>query len=356
MSPVVHDYLILGQGLAGSLLAWHLIHAGKRVLVVDDGLCSSSSKVAAGLVNPLAGMRFNCAPRTAEWLNSAHTFYRQLGRTYGQNYFHAIDMQRLFRSPQQRRFYERQIERPQSQPYLGDELTDADVDPGVDAPHGGFAQTQTGYLDMPPILADLRKWLEEHNAYRQQSVDYAAIQPGQESVLVEQLEAQHLVFCEGYRLQGNPWFSALPLQPDKGEFLQLNSERKLCQHIINGAHMLIPLAGGGYRFGSTHEHQQIDDEPSELARDRLLEGLDNLLQDTKGIEITGQTAGVRPATSDRHPFIGAHPIQSRLWVFNGFGARGALSIPWYAKRFSEHLLKGASIPEEADIQRFRKLF
>ncbi len=356
MSPAVHDYLILGQGLAGSLLAWHLIHAGKRVLVIDDGLRSSSSKVAAGLINPLAGMRFNCAPRTAEWLDSAHAFYNRLGEMHGRRYFHAIEMQRLFRSPQQRRFYERQLERPQSQPYLGGELTGEDVDPGVDAPHGGFAQTQTGYLEMPPILADLRDWLDEHNAYRQQSIDYAAVQPGQDSVVIGELEARHLVFCEGYRLQANPWFSALPLQPDKGEFLQLDSKRQLCQHIINGAHMLIPLAEGGYRFGATHEHQQIDNEPSKQARERLLEGLNGLLKDTQDIEISAQSAGVRPATSDRSPFIGVHPMQPRLWVFNGFGARGALSIPWYAERFSAHLLGSAPIPGEADIQRFRELF
>ena len=116
MSRVDFDYLILGQGLAGSLLAWHLLQAGKRVLVIDDGLRSSSSKVAAGLINPLAGMRFNCAPRTAEWLASAHAFYDQLGKHFGRHYFHPIDMQRLFRSPEQRRFYQRQQERAQSRP------------------------------------------------------------------------------------------------------------------------------------------------------------------------------------------------------------------------------------------------
>ena len=116
MSEADYDYLILGQGLAGSLLAWHLLHAGRRVLVIDDGHRSSSSKVAAGLVNPLAGMRFNCAPRTAQWLESAHAFYRSLGALYDRSYFHAIDMQRLFRSPEQARFYRRQLERPASQP------------------------------------------------------------------------------------------------------------------------------------------------------------------------------------------------------------------------------------------------
>ena len=47
------DTLILGQGLAGSLLAWHLIGGGQKVRVIDDAHRSSASKVAAGLINPL---------------------------------------------------------------------------------------------------------------------------------------------------------------------------------------------------------------------------------------------------------------------------------------------------------------
>ena len=355
MSEADYDYLILGQGLAGSLLAWHLLHAGRRVLVIDDGHRSSSSKVAAGLVNPLAGMRFNCAPRTAQWLESAHAFYRSLGALYDRSYFHAIDMQRLFRSPEQARFYRRQLERPASQPYLGKPLGARDFDPGVSAPHGGFAQKQTGYLDMPQILADLNNWLGEHKAYHEQALEHAQIRPGDDGVKIGDLRARRLVFCEGYRMRDNPWFRDLPLQPDKGEFLELRSARPLCQHIVNGAHMLIPLAEGGYRFGATHEHHQIDDTTTGAARGKLLEGLQGLLEDTTGIEIVDQSAGVRPATSDRQPLVGAHPGWPRLWIFNGFGARGALSIPWHAEQFAAHLLEGAPIPPEADIRRYRDL-
>ena len=50
MSDTHIDTLILGQGLAGSLLARLLIRAGQSVCVIDDGHTSSSSTVAAGLV------------------------------------------------------------------------------------------------------------------------------------------------------------------------------------------------------------------------------------------------------------------------------------------------------------------
>ena len=355
MSASSFDYLILGQGLAGSLLAWHLLHAGRRVLVLDDRHSSSSSMVAAGLINPLAGMRFNCAPRTVQWLASAHAFYAELGSLYGRRYFHAIDMQRLFRSDAQVRFYQRQLERQSCLPYLGERLDAGQLDAGIRAPHGGFAQTQTGYLDMPQILTDLRDWLQHQQAYAAMAVHYSAIGTGPAGITVGEVQASALVFCVGYRMRQNPWFNFLPLQPDKGELLQLRSERTLCHHIINGAHMLIPLGGGKYRFGATHEHSITDHSPTAQARQQLQAGLQALLERHDDIRVEDQSAGVRPATSDRQPFIGQHPQYPALHLFNGFGARGALSIPWYAQEFSAHLLRRHPLPEEADLLRYRQL-
>ncbi|HBA65740.1 MAG TPA: FAD-dependent oxidoreductase, partial [Methylococcaceae bacterium] len=50
------DFLIVGQGLAGSLLAFELIQRNAQVMVVDDGR-ENASEVAAGLINPVTGIR-----------------------------------------------------------------------------------------------------------------------------------------------------------------------------------------------------------------------------------------------------------------------------------------------------------
>ena len=51
------DFLIVGQGVAGSLLAWFLLHAGKSVVVVDDGHKHAASITSLGLINPVIGVR-----------------------------------------------------------------------------------------------------------------------------------------------------------------------------------------------------------------------------------------------------------------------------------------------------------
>lgn len=349
----MHDYLILGQGLAGSLLAWQLVDAGARVLVIDNGHRSASSRVAAGLINPLAGMRFNAAAETAEWLASMRTTYAAIAEAMRASpYLHEIPMQRLLRSPQQRRFWERQQANPVACPYLGPPLAPEAFDPGIRAPHGGFAQRATGYVDLPRLLDDLGTWLKSMQALEQAEVRYQDIVTSPEAVSVGPHRARHLLCCEGYRMQQNPWFADLPLQPDKGELLRLESQRPLCRHIINGAHWLIPLQAGGYRFGSTHEHRQIDNLATDAARDALQQGLETLLVDNSGVRISEHVAGVRPATSDRHPMLGTHANDRRLHLFNGFGARGALTIPWYGIRMREYLLAQRPLPAQADIKRF----
>lgn len=51
-------FLIVGQGIAGSVLAWTLLQRGAKVQLADPKLRSSSSRVAAGIINPVTGKRF----------------------------------------------------------------------------------------------------------------------------------------------------------------------------------------------------------------------------------------------------------------------------------------------------------
>ena len=62
--------------------------------------------------------------------------------------------------------------------------------------------------------------------------------------------------------------------------------------------------------------------------------------------------GVRPGTKDRKPFLGRHPYHPQLAVFNGFGAKGSLMIPWYSQHFSQYLLGKGEIFSSADIKRY----
>jgi glycine/D-amino acid oxidase-like deaminating enzyme len=353
MSKATFDTLIVGQGLAGSALAWHLIHAGHRVCVVDDRHATASSMVAAGLVNPLAGMRFNRRPELPDWLAAADRWYAELEKAFDRRLFHPLPMLRLFRSAKQRRFYARRAQDPASQDLLGAAFAADGCPEPIRAPDGGFAQYRTGYVDLPRLLQGMRAWLDNQGCLVERELASAQIECSARGVHADGLQARRLIFCDGARLRFNRWFGGLPLAPDKGEILDLEIPDWRTRHIINGAYWLVPLDNGEVRLGATHEHRQLDDRPTDAARQLLLAGLAELLPAAVTSRVVRQQTGIRPATSDRYPLIGAHPEFPRLWVFNGFGAHGALRAPWYAQRLTAHLQSAEPLPAEADIRRFR---
>ena len=92
------DFLVVGHGIAGAILAYVLRQRGHRVLVYDPGQANSASNVAAGLMNPVAGKRFALTWRAAELLPFAATFYRELEQHLNQPFFTEIPILKLFAS------------------------------------------------------------------------------------------------------------------------------------------------------------------------------------------------------------------------------------------------------------------
>lgn len=346
------DTLVVGQGLAGSALAWQLAAAGDRVCVIDDGDRSASSRVAAGLINPLAGLRFNRRPETLDCLQAAEAWYGELHALFGRRFLHPLPMLRPFRSPEQRRFYQRRAADPASRGLLGDAF-DADACPEpVEAPHGGFVQRRTGYVDLPLLLATLRDWLRAREGLVEARFQPAQLRIGRDRVEYGGLSARRLVFCEGAGLAANPWFGELPLSPEKGEILDLAIDDWQPRHIVNAAYWLLPTASGCVRLGATHEHGARDAQATAAGRAELLAGLRTLRPRGAAPRVLQHRAGVRPGTCDRYPLLGRHRELAALWVFNGLGARGTLLAPWYAARMAAHLCAGEPLPVEVDIRRF----
>ena len=93
-----YNNLIIGQGLAGSLLAWHLLQADQSVMVIDNDNPCAASRVAAGLINPVTGKRLVKASGVESHLATARACYAEFGKQFGQVYLHEKPMLRLFDS------------------------------------------------------------------------------------------------------------------------------------------------------------------------------------------------------------------------------------------------------------------
>ena len=72
------DYIIVGQGLAGTFLSYFLRQKGYNLLVVDNAYEGCSSMVAAGIINPITGRQFNKSWLIDDILPFAIDTYRKL--------------------------------------------------------------------------------------------------------------------------------------------------------------------------------------------------------------------------------------------------------------------------------------
>lgn len=350
------DTLIIGQGLAGSLLAWELAHRGQRILVIDDEHDSAASTAAAGLINPVTGQRIVKTPGVDECLPVAHRRYRALEEMLDRKLLVEEPMWRLLRTEKEQQVWQTRKESSEYEAYLGEWLEAEALQPPFIAPLGGFVQHHTGYLDTNALLEGMREYLLETGRYRPQHIDYAELVPQQEGVSFDGIRCERVIFCEGYKAIHNPWFNWLPFTPAKGEILALQIAQSLPQVMINAGRWLMPRADGSYRLGATYEHDALNEIPTDAARETLLAALPELLSDPGEYRLLDHQAGVRPATQDRQPFIGLHPRLPQLGIFNGFGSKGSLLIPWHAERFADALLGDGTLPIEADIRRYLERF
>lgn len=341
------DFLIVGQGLAGSLLAYGLIRRGYQVMVVDNGEANAST-VAAGLINPVTGMRLVKSTAVDLLLPAAQRLYQELAEQFGQTFYLEKPMLRLLRDAAEVTQAERRLQTAGYQAYLCG-LKPAQAADGFNAPFGWLEQQQTGYLRTKPLLACLHDYFTARDSYCQTPFDY------QELALAPKLHwrgitAQRAIFCEGHHARHNPWFSWLPFQAVKGEILSLQlATGKLPQQILNYGHWLIPLTATQFRTGATFDHQGLDCQPTATAKAQLLDSLANVSPNLADAAVTEQQAGIRPCTLDKQPFTGFHPQHPQLGIFNGFGAKGSLQIPWYIQRFAD-CLAGLTTPP-SDISR-----
>lgn len=348
------DFLIIGQGLAGSILAWTLIDHGCTVLVCDPGNKDSASRIAAGIINPITGKRFVKAPGTDLVLPKALVFYQKIGDYFGQDFYQEKPILRLFKTEQERAHFCKREADPEYRPYLGAPIKRNERVSGLSTEFGGYHQMQCGVLDCAQFLSTLREYFRETNRLVPESIDYADIKFSKSGITWRGRPVRQIVCCEGFGSNTNPWFAWLPFQASKGEILSVTTAAQLPNAIVNKGYWLLPFKQNMFKLGATYQWNPVDSAASGQAKTDLLNFFDTLFMTPLPATVLDHRAAIRPGTVDKSPFIGRHTKLTDICVFNGFGSTGVLRIPYYAERLTRYLLHGEALPAEANIQRYNE--
>ncbi|WP_309379946.1 NAD(P)/FAD-dependent oxidoreductase [Cerasicoccus frondis] len=340
--------LIVGQGLAGSVLAWELAQRGHHVRIIDNGHRTSSSRVAAGMVNPVQGQRLNLAWRIEDCLPATLDFFARMEHEFGRTFFHQTPILRLVNNEKEAAFLEQRQADERFQPFLG-----SFEPPGSNAPlsdeFGGLKIFRSGYVEMNPLLDCLRDHFDSAGMLCAAEFVYEELELTDNGVRWRDESAERIIFAEGFRILENPWFKDFNFQPNKGQILTVSSDQAFPTHPINRSKWIIPQPDGTAWCGSTYGRGQTDFETTDEGCEEILSKVAATLPEHR-LTVVNRRAGVRCSTGDHVPRAGFHPEHPRLGVFNGFGSKGNVFVPWLALQFTENLINGAPLPEECDFR------
>ncbi len=347
------DFIIVGQGIAGSLLAYLLEQRGQRCLLIDAPEQTAASEVAAGIINPLTGRQYVKTWRADTLLPFARQFYRQLEEALGLRCYHPRNILRVFTHSGEENDWLARSAEPGCAPYMAPEAA-----PGAyaqyTAPCLGYGETlQTAQVDLWSICRELRSRWQQQDCWLADTFDYAQLQLSKQGVQYRQYQARQLVFCEGWRLRSNPYFNYLPLQGNKGEVLIVQFPEVAFDKMIKNKVFIAPLSTGDYWVGGSSHNHFADELPSEAGSSFVQQKLDEMIRTP--YRVLAHRAAVRPTVRDRRPLLGRHPHHPQLAVFNGLGTKGASLAPYWAGEMVKMLLDGEMLDREVDIARFAKL-
>ena len=343
------DYIIVGQGIAGSLVSYFLLKENKKVLVIDKFDPCSSSNISAGIINPVTGKKTTKTWRADELIPFAKEVYKDIEKDFGQTFFYKKKIIKLFTSEKEVKDWNKVLESNDEEKYVKELKKTKKYRPFINIGPGGVVLKKGGYLDIRSLIFSFRRMLREMGLLLEEDFEYGDFEIYDDHIQYKDWSAKKIIFCEGYKAVNNPYFKWLPFACTKGEIIEIESEYLPEERIINKHYWILPLGNHRFKIGATYNWDDLDAVPTDEAKNIILEKLQKIIK--VPFEVKDHYAGVRPTVKDRKPLIGTHPEYPSLAVFNGMGSKGASLTPFFANQLIQHLEYNGEIDEEVDIRR-----
>lgn len=319
--------------------------------MIDDNRPDTASRVASGIINPVTGRRVVRTWMIEELLPFAIDAYRTFGEELGAPIAREIDLLTFHSSEQMKSaWHDRIAEGEDYISYAGNsEVYSAYFETG----YGVGVTAPCMLVDVQLMMKRWREVLSKRNAILEQSFEIAHCIVTDKGVQYGDIYAEKLILCNGIDGFDNQYFGKLPYTLNKGEALLARIPGLPPTNIYKQAVSIVPVEGDLFWIGSSFEWEFEHDRPTEAFRQKTESILKKWLKLPYSIE--DHRAAIRPASLERRPFVGMHPLCPNVGIFNGMGTKGCSLAPYFSAQLTAHLLKNDKIDINADVQRFNKL-
>ncbi len=370
MQKELYDVVVVGAGIVGCSVSYHLARSGLKVALLDKGsVAGEATQAAAGMLAPLADEPPDEEHPLQQLALAALRYYDGLDEQLQQET--GIDIG-LVKVPTLRPAFDEQG-RTRLQAILTQQQQFL---PGLQRLEGSSAH------ELDPLLPEtvqgaLLSPYERNVQAAQITLAYARgavtrgaslvegcpvgrlILQGQRAVGVE--TAQGSMYAEAIVLAAGAWASqwhtsrpSPPIFPVKGQMLALQALPGLqLRHTVyaSGVGGIVPKADGTIYVGATVEQVGFDKAVTAEGIATLLTALTKLTPVLSKARVLRTWAGLRPGSADGFPLIGPSRSVQGLWIAGGHFRDGILLGPLTGHIIAE-LIQKHSTPFDLNVHAF----
>lgn len=344
------DYIIVGQGLVGTWMSYYAKAFGKTFIVINDPQTPSATSVASGVINPVTGRRIVQTWMIDVLLPNALEAYTELGIQLNKTILKKAPVVLLHPSVQMKESFEYRLNHDNV--YLSPN-NKTDWEAFFKTPFGTGQIDSSFWIDLNTMLSSWRKQLKDLCNYIETYFNIEDLIVHQDHVTWKEYTANHIIFCDGNNSMQNKYFNKLPFAPNKGEALIVEIKGLPKENIYKQSISIVPWKEDLFWVGSNYEWTFKDNSPTETFKEKMIQALNNFLK--VPYTIVDHITGIRPANTERRPFVGVHPSFPSIAICNGMGTKGCSLAPYFSKQLIEYIENGKAIDTEADIKRFESI-
>jgi len=331
------DYLIVGSGIAGTLLSYELIRNGASVVVADhDDGGTMASRVAGAVLNPLNIPKWNFVKDHELYIPEALLTYTGIEKFLN---IHILHRHSIFA------FHENEISKQlfaQSKKAIEDQLQEIDDDENLylqrkfNYTHGVNKISPVWRIDAVLLLSCWRQYLSDHAMVTEDRFEYPDAVIDAAGIHWNGVDAKKIIFCEGAAGMYNPFFGKIPFTRNRGEALLVDIPALDASYIYHQQLRLVPAHGSMFWCGSNYRWDYNDLLPDVAWRQHAAAVLNKWLQ--VPYAIIDHIVAERPTTSGQVPVVMQHPEIPSVAMLNGLGTRGFSMGPLLAKQMAKMVL------------------
>jgi glycine/D-amino acid oxidase-like deaminating enzyme len=332
-------------------LALELTLKGKSIALVDNANPNASSRVAAGLINPIVPKGVRKTWLCDEIFSALPAYYSRMEKLLGQKFFTALPICQIHPDQRTADEWNKRTQQEEFTAYLS--AVAYPLPESVKSPYGASNIECCGRLDTKLYLESAKEYLQKTQTFIEDTFRYSDVKFKNGVWNYQDFEAKGIIFCEGIMAMENPWFRNLHFHPTGGDILKLHVDATILPQqgrILKRKQWMIPLGEEEWLVGSNFHKGNRDETPKKEDADLLSEQIATWLN--VPIKIIEHRRGVRPTVEGRRPYLGEHAEHKGLFIFNGLGSKGSSLVTILAPMMAEYLINKAPLNPEVDIERF----